>query len=334
MDKKNHNSLIDNILEDGFGKLSGILSPEKSELLSKECKEILSSSCEFSDPFENSHISNLQSQGEIYDNSETKYYDAYNTQARNFMGVSRNVDNILEDVLTNNQIKNTLTSFLGTDYKIYTCAIRQASHLSKFVGLHQDAPYQFSMTIFLNDIDKTNPTTVFYNKTHNIRFSFTDKFESFDTHYFKYLTPATGKKGDIFFFLNKTLHGMQTSLNEIDDSSVLLLCFQPSGYPHKPWILPGKSQYSSSFISGLSPELRRLFEYKPEDYEINNGYLTIKKTDKAENRLIDKFASNKKIISDYSGIIYWNITYLLFFSFRVIRKIYRLVRQKLMMSPN
>ena len=334
MDKKNHNSLIGNILEDGFGTVSGILSSENVELLSKECKEILLSSFEFSGPSKDSRFSNLKSEGVIYNNSETKQYDAYNTQGRSFIGISKIVDNILEDVLTNNQIKNILTSFLGTDYKIYTCSIRQASHLSKFVGLHQDAPYQFSMTIFLNDIDKTNPTTVFYNKTHSIRYCFTDKFEAFNTHYFKNLTPATGKKGDIVFFLNKTLHGMQTSSNAVDDSSVLLLCFQPSGYPHTPWILPSKSRYSSSFISGLSPELRRLFEYKPEDYEISNGHLTIKKTNKAENRLIDEFASNKKISSDYLDIIYWNIAHLTFFLFRVIRKIYRLVRERLVISTN
>ena len=95
-----------------------------------------------------------------------------------------------------------------------------------------------------------------------------------------------------------------------------------------------KSQYSSSFISGLSPELRRLFEYKPEDYEISNGHLTIKKTNKAENRLIDEFASNKKISSDYLDIIYWNIAHLTFFLFRVIRKIYRLVRERLVISTN
>lgn len=326
MNKEKDSVLIDNILDNGFGTLSGVLSPDKSELLSIKCKEILSSNYKFSGISENSPSSGLASQGKIYDNSKTNHHDAYNTTGRSFIGISKTVDNIIDDILTHDHVRNTLISFLGRNYKIYTCSIRQASHLSNFVGLHQDAPYQFTMAVFLNDIDKTNPTTVFYNKTHKTRFKFLDKFEAFNTNYFKQLTPATGKKGDILFFLNKTLHGMQTSLNAIDDSSVLLLSLNPSGYPYMPWRLPKKSEYSSSFLSGLSPELRRLFEYKPEDYEMNNGQLIIKKTKQEQTRFIDQFAHNKKISNDYLSIIYWNIMYISLFSFRVFRKIYRLIK--------
>ena len=41
MHKVKNSSLIDNILDNGFGTLSGVLSSEKSELLSKKCEEIL-----------------------------------------------------------------------------------------------------------------------------------------------------------------------------------------------------------------------------------------------------------------------------------------------------
>ena len=118
---------------------------------------------------------------------------------------------------------------------------------------------------------------------------------------------------------------MQTSLNAVDDSSVLLMCFHPSGYPHTPWRLPSKSMYSSSFIAGLGPELRRVFEYRSEDYEINNGQLVIKKNKNDSIRLIDQYALNKKISRDILSIIYWNIMYTLFFIFRVFRKIYKLI---------
>ena len=48
MHKVKNSLLIDNILDNGFGTLSGVLSSEKSELLSKKCKEILLSNYEFS----------------------------------------------------------------------------------------------------------------------------------------------------------------------------------------------------------------------------------------------------------------------------------------------
>ena len=328
MHKVKNSLLIDNILDNGFGTLSGVLSSEKSELLSKKCKEILLSNYEFSGISEDSPKSGIAAQGKIYDNSKTNHRPAYNTKGRPFIGISKTVDDLVEDILTHDHVKNTLVSFLGGNYKIFTCSIRQASHLSDFVGLHQDAPYQFSIAVFLNDIDRTNPTTVFYTNTHNIRFNFADKFEAFNTSYFKNLIPATGKKGDIVFFLNKTLHGMQASLNAVDDSSVLLMCFHPSGYPYTPWRLPNKSMYSSSFISGLGPELRRLFEYRADDYETHHGQLVIKNIKNHSTRLIDQFALNKKISSDFLSIVYWNVMHLSFFIFRVFRKIYRLVLKR------
>ena len=51
-------------------------------------------------------------------------------------------------------------------------AIRQASSLSTFVGLHQDAHITFQLQ-FLNDISERSATTVFYNETHKIPSSLT-----------------------------------------------------------------------------------------------------------------------------------------------------------------
>ena len=316
--------LIKDILKDGFGTISGVLNTEKSELLSAKCKEILLTDYEFSGVSQQSPKT-----GEVYNNAKTRH-TAYKTDNRNLIGISQTVDNLIEDILTDEIVNSTLVSLLGKDYKIYTCAIRHASHLSSFVGLHQDGYEQFSIAVFLNDIDAMSPTTVFYKKTHKLPFKFTHKFEAFDTKYFKNsLSPAIGKKGDILFFFNKTLHGMQSSLKKIDQSSVILFAFHPSGFPYSPWRLPDKSRYSSSFISGLGPELRRLFEYNPDDYTNLDGELIIKNTSNNTSRPIDSLAMHQEYSGNYITTIYWFVLYYIFFILRVFRKIFRLIQRSL-----
>ena len=312
--------VMNDILRDGFGIIPGVLPSDKSDLLIEKCKEILHTN----DDLGEISIQSPKS-GKIYNNSET-IHTAYATSNRSLIGVSQIVDKLIEEILTDEIVVSTLVSFLGTDYKVYTCAIRHATHLSSYAGLHQDGYHQFSMAYFLNDIDHRSPTTVFYKKTHNIPFKFRDKFETFDTKYFKSkLSPAVGKKGDILFFLNRTLHGMQSSLRDIDESSVILFCFHPSGYPHSSWRLPEKSKYSESFISGLGPELQRLFEHNPDHFININGEVILKNASKTPSRLIDIFALNEDYSGNYLSTIYWYGLYYIFFIFRVVRKIFRVL---------
>ena len=164
--------VINDILRDGFGTMPSVLDGDKSDLLIEKCKEILHTNYDLGEISKKSPKS-----GKIYNNSETMH-TAYTTSNRSLIGVSQIVDKLIEEILTDETVVSTLVSFLGTDYKIYTCAIRHASHLSSYAGLHQDGYHQFTMAYFLNDIDHKSPTTTFYKKTHKLPFKFTDKFET------------------------------------------------------------------------------------------------------------------------------------------------------------
>lgn len=314
--------ILKDILKDGFGIISGVLDSEQSELLSTKCQEILLADFELSGVSQQSPKT-----GKIYNNAKTIHTE-YKTNTREFIGISQTVDNLIEEILTDKVVKSTLVSILGEDYKIYTCTIRQASHFSSYVGLHQDGYYQFSMAFYLNDIDAMSPTTVFFKKSHKLPFKFNDRFEGIDPQYFKKnLSPAIGKKGDILFFSNKTLHGMQSSLEKIDQSSVILFCFHPSGFPYSPWRLPDKSQYATSFISGLGPELKRLFEYNPDDYTNLGGVSILKNIPENTSRLIDSLAMDQEYSGNYLNTIYWFALFYISFIFRVFRKIFRLIQR-------
>ena len=319
--RESENNLVAEIEKNGFAHLASVLDENSIVNLSQECKKIL-----YSEFIQNEDAySQFPDTQKFYRNNITKK-TAYNTLNRNVIGVSPTVDSIIEKVLTNKDVKEILVAFCGQDYKILTCAIRQASSLSTFVGLHQDAPYQFSIAVFLNDISERSATTVFYNETHKIPFKFDSKFEAFDTKIFnKKLTPAIGKKGDIVFFMNKVLHGMKTGENNSDDSAVILMCFHPCGYPYPPWRLPIQSSYSEKFISSLGPELARLFRYDKSDYSVNNGEIILKLKSQNEHKIIDQYVDLKvKSLSDIILVGYWYVTYLFFFTLRVIRKLFRI----------
>tara|TARA_Y100000590_G_scaffold169037_2_gene193604 strand:+ start:18586 stop:19554 length:969 start_codon:yes stop_codon:yes gene_type:complete len=313
-------NVLNKIKKTGFSVETDILSKDDIELLTNECKKILSN---------NKKISDLK-----YNNNNFKKYDIsqtietnYNTKVRSLAGISKKVDNILDKFLSKHEIKDILQKVLGEGYKLYTCSLRHASHKSSYVGLHTDANYQFSISIFLNDVTPANPTTVFYKKTHLLPFTFASKFESIDVKYFiNKLKPATGKKGDVLFFFNKTLHGMKESDKETDNSTVILLCFHPSGYPHKPWNLPVNSYYDQSFLNGLGEELRKVLDNNLNLYNNKDGEMIIKQSTDNTNRLIDSISSNNNYtMIDYLKTLNWWFNYSLSIIYRIIRKITRII---------
>ncbi|MBS83089.1 MAG: hypothetical protein CMD65_03025 [Gammaproteobacteria bacterium] len=311
---------LDKIKRTGFSVETNILSENDIKILTEECKKILlNDKKDIELKFNNNNFKK-------YNISETIQTN-YNTKVRHLAGISKEVDNILNKFLLKNEIKDILNKVLGDGYKLYSCGLRNATHKSSYVGLHTDADYQFSISIFLNDISATNPTTVFYKKTHLLPFKFASKFESINIKFFaKNLIPATGKKGDILFFFNKTLHGMKQSDNDNDNSTVILLCFHPAGYPHKPWNLPNSSYYDQSFLNGLGKELKKLFDNNLDLYTSKDGELMIKETNNNSGRIIDSISSNNNYnVTDYFKTINWWISYSISIIYRIFRKISRTI---------
>lgn len=301
--------------------MENILSNDDINILTSKCKEIILDKNNYT----NKSINKING-NKVYDFSKS-VVSAYKTITRHILGNSAEVDAILEKFFSNPQLKAILKRILGTDYKLYTCAMRHATHNSLSVGMHQDADYQFTVSILLNDINSTNPTTVFCEGSHLIPFDFSSKFEAFDTKYFNnILKPAIGSKGDTLFFFNKALHGMKTSQNISDESTAILFCLQPSGYPCSRWVLPDKSKYKAKFLDSLGPSLQELMVIGDNSFEEVNNESVLKRIDHAEIRIIDTIVNkNNHSFFEYIAALKWHIRYIYFFSFRVIRKIYRII---------
>ena len=316
------NQIIKDIESKGFLSVNNILSDDDIDVLTDKCKKIILNESDYTDkPAERINGN------KIYDISKS-VITSYKTINRNILGNSEEIDIILEKFFSNSNLKKILGKILGTEYKMYTCALRHATHDSISVGMHQDASYQFTVSILLNDINSNNPTTTFCEGSHLIPFNFGSKFEAFDTKYFKnILKPATGSKGDVLFFFNKALHGMKTSQNISDNSTAILCCLQPSGYPCPRWSFPLKSKYKENFMDSLGPSLKNLMIINDHSFEKINGEAVLKRYDHASRRIIDKIA-NKKNYSflEYITAFGWLMRYIYFFSFRVLRKIYRIVK--------
>ena len=321
VEKLDTDKIIRDIESKGFLVVKDLLSKDDISVLTSKCKEIILDKNDYADEYDekiNGH--------NVYNISRSSV-SSYKTINRNILGNSMEVDAILEKFFSNPEFKEILERILGADYKLYTCGLRHATHDSTYVGLHQDADYQFTVSILLNDIDIKNPTTTFCQGSHLIPFNFNSKFEGLDTKYFKnILKPAIGSKGDTLFFFNKTLHGMKTSQNIRDDSTAMLFAFQPSGYPCPRWALPDKSNYKTKFLDSLGPSLKSLMVTEDNSFEEINNQSVLKRMDNAEIRLIDKIVNkNNYTIPEYIAGLKWHLRYVYFFSFRVARKIYRII---------
>ena len=321
VEKLNTDKIVREIESKGFLVVENILSKHDISILTSKCKEIILDKNNYT----NEPSKNVNGRT-VYDTSRS-IVTAYKTVTRNILGNSIEVDTILEIFFSNPGLKEILKIILGDDYKLYTCALRHATHDSKYVGLHQDADYQFTVSILLNDIDVKSPTTTFCEGSHLIPFNFGSKFEGLDTKYFNnILKPAIGSKGDTLFFFNKVLHGMKTSQNTKDDSTAILFCLQPSGYPCPRWALPDKSNYKTQFLDSLGPSLKRLMVIEDNSLEEIDNKSVLKRSDHAQTRIIDKIVNkNNHSFLEYIAALRWHIRYIYFFSFRVVRKIYKII---------
>ena len=68
------------------------------------------------------------------------------------LGKSKLIDNFISELFENKEFRNLCEKLVGKNYKIYTLHFRELNNSTNYLGLHQDAYYQASFQIPLNDI--------------------------------------------------------------------------------------------------------------------------------------------------------------------------------------
>lgn len=315
------------LLQKGYATFSGLLPENNTKVLIKECNKIITSG-----PFidKANAPQSPKKHFKLYDNQHS-ISTLYNTVNRKILGVSKDIDLILEELLSSDKLKEILSALLGPDYKLYTCMIRSTNENSSYVGMHQDSYGQLSMAILLNDVDTKHATTNFLEGSHLYPFNFGSKFESVPMRFIEHkMTPGTGKTGDICFFFNKTFHGMQESKGPYK-SDVLMCSFIPPGYRYDAWILPDKTLYEIPF-KNIGCEIYNLLSVNKDNFCSQTGELVLQSENNKE-RLIDGIAVPVKYsINSRFKSLYWSAFSLIIklaMKFKFLRKlIKKIIRSK------
>ena len=130
---------------------------------------------------------------------------------QNIIGIDKRIDELLEKVLKNEEIQDTLIKVLGKNYLLRHITARYNESQDRGLAMHQDAVGEFGIMILLNE--QPNGSTFFFPGTHLIPMEYY-KAEKVSwgslklinlTKYFLML--AKGNAGNYYYFLNRTWHG-------------------------------------------------------------------------------------------------------------------------------
>ena len=130
---------------------------------------------------------------------------------KNIVGIDRRIDQLIEKILNNLEIKKTLGKLLGEDYLLRHISVRYNEPNDKGLPMHQDSFGELSLTVLLNNQQKGS--TFFFpgsqllptNRNLAQKVSWGSIKLINLTKYF--LFTADGDAGSYYYFLNRTWHG-------------------------------------------------------------------------------------------------------------------------------
>ncbi|WP_440677355.1 hypothetical protein [Candidatus Pelagibacter sp. HIMB1587] len=131
--------------------------------------------------------------------------------SHNIIGIDKRIDELLEKILKNEEIQDTLIKILGKNYLLRHVTARYNEPQDRGLAIHQDAVGEFGIMILLNE--QTNGSTFFFPGTHLIPMG-NYKAEKVSWGSLKlinltkwFLMLAKGKAGNYYYFLHRTWHG-------------------------------------------------------------------------------------------------------------------------------
>lgn len=155
------------------------------------------------------------------------------TVLSNIAGRDSVLDMALENFFNNEAISQILNKVLGPDYLIWELSARISNPGDSGLSLHEDAMGELGISILLNDQIDNDGTTVFIKGSHRFPVSCRDSgIEEYlrPSLMSPFVTPATGRAGDVFIFFKKTWHGRIKRKKNGSQSSALIFGLFPSGY--------------------------------------------------------------------------------------------------------
>ena len=130
---------------------------------------------------------------------------------QNIFGINKRLDELLEKILINPEVKNTLLKMLDKNYFLRHITARYNEPNDKGLALHQDSIGEVSLMVLVND--QLDGSTFFFPGTQLIplnrdmapKVSWNSlKLLKITNHF---LMLANGNAGSYYYFLNRTWHG-------------------------------------------------------------------------------------------------------------------------------
>ena len=130
---------------------------------------------------------------------------------KNIVGIDNRIDEILEKILSNSEIQNTLLKVLGENYLLRHVSVRFNEPDDKGLPMHQDSLGEVSLTFLVNKQEKGS--TFFFpgSQLIPINNNLAQKISWGSIRLINlikyFFVTAKGNAGSYYYFLNRTWHG-------------------------------------------------------------------------------------------------------------------------------
>jgi putative 2OG-Fe(II) oxygenase len=225
-------------------------------------------------------IDEIQKLQELILDKKNKYLEK-NEVYHNIIGIDKNIDKLIEKVLTNLEIKTTLEKILGKDYLLRLCSVRYNEPNDKGLALHQDSIGEIGLMILLND--QPDGSTVFFPGSqlipsdkhlaskvswNSLKLSNISKF---------FLFAGKGKAGDYFYIHKRTWHGRKPGLSKKTKMTIFISFYPVSAKrSNLCFVDPKFNKVKDKYSTVLEPNLKKIISRE-------NYYSAIKTFDKEIN---------------------------------------------------
>lgn len=139
---------------------------------------------------------------------------------------------LLDLVVSSKYVKDVLSGIMGETYKIWQINYRSSLPGDRGLGVHQDSFAQVNICILLNNNPTGHGATCFVRGSHLVKKRLKDLGLVFPLFLIRYLsiflTPLSGLRGDIGFFLNRAWHGRFPNFSR-NNHDVIIIGLFPAG---------------------------------------------------------------------------------------------------------
>ncbi len=193
---------------------------------------------------------------------------------KNIVGIDNRIDELLEKIVTNSKIQNTLLKVLGENYLLRHVSARFSEAGDKGLPMHQDSPGEVSLTILVNNQDEGSTffcpgTQLIPSGSHLAQKVSWSSIKLINLIKY-FLSTAKGNAGSYYYFLNRTWHGrLPGKLNKTNLS--IFFAFFPVSAKRKD-LINDDIEYNSKIMNKLiaQPHLKKILSRQNYNLAIQN----------------------------------------------------------------